>query len=1133
MIETKYGMKYTMPHSVVHIIDNSAHTGETPVVVAEDPSLYAAIVVTPTNIGEDNKVITITRSDVTNVAYGLGNITPSDITKFGQTITYANSLLNQDVPIRFMRVTPEGSTYAVSCIVVQWRVDPIDNKFHTRFIEVDVSTIDARLADFKNPEKLNAYLVKYFSKNNVDAVGYTWTQRVFMTYISAGRGKAYNYMATAINPVTQGKRPANIKYEFVTIDTRSNNICEQFVASLINDNSTDVINATDSVNVAVKKRVPGSSIIVPFVNEAAIREVYNAYMLHYDGILHSTTTDEFTKGVYNLLDVNTFDILYGEYVYEGSTGRALPFYQVDMLDTDIASLSESNRITTVVTDKAHTPLTTLYNELDTMTSGVTRSGDETYVGDIYLETVGTSNMNPRLVVVAGINQYTGSVTTVTIPKVYTLAADQTIDKSVSSRPIKVVFNDTTDAAGKNSASLNTLVLSGEITTNDIVAQVDGSSFKLYSVASVTPNDVNKYTLTEYSGTMVWAACDWNSHTNGASGVGNIIGLVEGDAAYTRVGSIIIKEDGTVYINDYTGTPVQITNCSKKFGAHVSSVNITTDIVGAQYDVLYYMNEDVDAWSVSRISIANGGTGYAVGDTVKVLIAANDGTVGEVAVKYTEYTTAKVTSVNSDGCVTGISLVDTKEYPKTATIDGSETTFDINTYMTVADGVYTPIEIQTEKLTDDVVGTGLTVYVTAVKINSENNAANPVNIDRYTITGSQGSLFRVAADITAIPTNYYSAEFGINFGSENGGVRLKLGSTGFFDEDLNPVEFKWRLSALLVKAYRGLIDPRIMSPSRVPAKYLYDGGTNTIIGQNILPYVTYTAEDLINASTIFTDDEKDSILFDPSTIANIKGTEDIDVKKAMYDLTVYRCYQGIPEARRPIGPGSGLSLHLDAGICNAETAMLVNKSFAKRFDNPNVSWDIGGWVDTATGVSFTYVKHIVDRLPSHCKQYTVNKPFTGKYSKITSDMYTSYFPDIDATDWDMRELMYTSGGNAWVEQNGEITRRSQCTLGRIDETSDLIQESNMRTLSQLVYLLQNKIDNYLLEYDDDGTLKTLSDECNNLFSGWIGTHVQSLTIEFTRDIDIDGGNIVICDVAVTFRGLILRVPIRVTVNRRSN
>jgi hypothetical protein len=91
---------------------------------------------------------------------------------------------------------------------------------------------------------------------------------------------------------------------------------------------------------------------------------------------------------------------------------------------------------------------------------------------------------------------------------------------------------------------------------------------------------------------------------------------------------------------------------------------------------------------------------------------------------------------------------------------------------------------------------------------------------------------------------------------------------------------------------------------------------------------------------------------------------------------------------------------------------------------------------------------------------------------------------------------------------------------------------MRTLSQLVYLLQNKLDEKLFEYDDDSVLKTIQDEVNVMFSHWVGELVQSLDVEFKRDINIDGGDIVICIVNVTFRGLILRVPIIVNVNRRA-
>ena len=93
---------------------------------------------------------------------------------------------------------------------------------------------------------------------------------------------------------------------------------------------------------------------------------------------------------------------------------------------------------------------------------------------------------------------------------------------------------------------------------------------------------------------------------------------------------------------------------------------------------------------------------------------------------------------------------------------------------------------------------------------------------------------------------------------------------------------------------------------------------------------------------------------------------------------------------------------------------------------------------------------------------------------------------------------------------------------------------MRTLSQLTYLLQNKIDSYLLEYNDDGVLKTLKDDVDSMFSNWVGNLVQKLDITFERDINpLDGGEIVVCYCNVTFRGLILRVPIIVNVQRRTD
>jgi hypothetical protein len=153
--------------------------------------------------------------------------------------------------------------------------------------------------------------------------------------------------------------------------------------------------------------------------------------------------------------------------------------------------------------------------------------------------------------------------------------------------------------------------------------------------------------------------------------------------------------------------------------------------------------------------------------------------------------------------------------------------------------------------------------------------------------------------------------------------------------------------------------------------------------------------------------------------------------------------------------------------------------------------------------------------------------------MSSSEYVSIFPDIDGDSWEEREDLWNFGGNAWImDENGTVRRMSQRTMKGDDETSDLIWESNMRTLSQLTYLLRQKIERYLFEYSDDSILKTMKVECENMFSNWVGNIVQTLRIDFERDVNVDGGDIVICTVNVTFRGLIVRVPIIVNVNRRA-
>ena len=1240
MLGSEYALKYSMPHSVVHIIDNSMYTGQLPTVVADDPSLYATLVVTGAPMGPDNEIIPINRSDVLNVSYGINNISPSDVKKYGQTITYPASLLSQNAPIKFMRVTPEDSTYAFSCLLIQWKWD--GNMMHVRFKTTSGngnSGLPAGVvhSSFKNTERLNTALVNGNAMSIKDEVdGTTWTQRTFMTAIAAGRGKTYNNFNYSINLTNQTRRPANARYLFSTLDTKTSQVVEQFFASLINENNNLRADSIDSVNVAVGQRVKGSSIIVPTVNEEAIKELYTEYMLRMKEMIdddippaYGTKDMKFVEDVYKTMTVNIFDPIYGRYIYNGDTDVKLPYFQSDMVDLDIPQLSTSNRIKTFLGDEETVPgylanPTDLESVLDTSTYGITNESDPYHVGDVFCNAPTALSLS----MITSINQYSGSVTAIPINRVVVEYEDPTEDEPRKPKEYDIFrgyamikkTDESVDDVTAAKTAVQDLIDRKKLVPREYVDENNDKAYKpdyiiiglndtnpinklntfmivkaTYTYSAVDKKfvvDINStegrdggvfstkaslYDLFAYPEGTVTAFCQDNDGSEyryiSGTTVVNTTNTVEATAidATTHDTFNPAPAAGDVFVNAYnTAKPAEATATTEAvhevlykvasekpfvIGAVPTKVVAYSDMVGSAYDNLVFKDDGTGSieWRITGGTPAGTPNGYAVGDIVTLKI-------GEGADAVSTYFQVKsVTNIYDGVTVTGQTL-EIVRFKKSAPSTEKVVPGTYPTDATEVYAIYTPgaeFDPEAHYKWDDASctivagepgdeadryswfdlkaepGTGLSIKVDATNINAT-TTADPEAIQRYNVTGTQGSLFRYQPNNTEIPTNYYSASYGINPNSELGGIPLENGYAGFFDDNISEIEFKWRYSNLLVQAYRGQKDPRITSPTRCPAKYLFDGGTNTIVGQTILPYMKYEPVDIINASTIYTDDEKEAILLNNKLIENITEFVDVDVKQAMYDLMITRVFQGMPEDMRPIGPGSGLSLHLDSGVTDANTAMLVNQSFTKRFNNPNASWDIGGFVSSADGISYTYTKRLVDNLFAHMRRYSVNKPYTGKYSNIGPTEYSSFFPDVDTTDWELRELLYNSGGNAWImDINGNLQRQSQRTLYRENGTSDLIQESNMRTLSQLCYLLQNKINSYLLEYNDDGVLATLKDEVDNMFSNWVGNTVQDLEIIFKRDINpTDGGEIVVCYVNVTFRGLILRVPIIVNVQRRT-
>lgn len=1061
MIETKYGLKYHFPHSMVHIIDNSMYTGEQPVIEAVDPSLYATMVVSAMPYGEDGVFQNITRSDVLNVAWGNGMITTSDIKKYGQQITYPMSLISQNAPVRMLRVTPEGSKYAFSCIVAQWYVDDSagTKNLKIRFLVRDgkseeISNI-SNIERYKNTDRLynklcDIYNVtsatvsdeKTFISYDQDAFPCT-NQALLICNIGAGRGRNYNVIANTISQTNQSKNPPNVLYTFASFDTITDLETERFSAPLVDINNNR-IDKVPCVNDQIGNRLKGSSLTKQYVNDACVAGVYTAWrgiltdILENSGSVLSESEKDYIRQVYNGTNVNTFDILFGKFIATGSEDLELPRYEIIMVNPDIPMLDEGYRVegSGSTVDEATAELSAKINGTATDDFATTslvgiKSGESVNIGDIYF--VGNvANL------VTGINQYSGGITSVAVNLFRKYTEPDTLVTGEGIETVGQLLGIYSTTALNADDIPTALASKGDILFGTYDPESNNTVTLHYRKADTGAADLDYKPIDLYKSLVL----NSNGKTN-ANSYANIIGIDSGDSTTTTATST--------------------------YGARFKIGGTWIDLTGDGDDPVVYVNGN-------------------------------------------------------------------KYVPPTDPTDPTTETED-------------PIKVQVNKQVYSRMPSAVDVITNLVGseydvILTDSNDNNAKSIYRFMITGTQGSVFSFAKENKTIPSDYYDTtsdgEYlysSADYLAENGGVKLNGGSTGFFDEYedglISTEVFKWLYAKLLVSAYRGQIDARITSPNRVNAKYLFDGGHNTLVGITILPYMTYTLSDVAQASTMYTEDEKTAILIDPSILEDprISPSDDIDVKTAMYDLMIERVYQRIPEDKRPEGPGYGLSLHLDAGVCDAQTALLINSTFAKKFDNANASWDIGGF--TQNNITYTWTKRIVDNLFRHMTTYSVNKPYANDYTAFTD--YQSFFPDIDTYDWEYRELMYNTGGNVWIPDiNGIITRRSQRTLSKeVTGTSDLIQESNMRTLSQFCDILQRKIDNSLMEYDDDGVIKTLEDNCNVTFSPWIGNLVKDLEIKFKKDINIDGGDILICNVRLVFRGLVLRVPILVNVQRRTN
>lgn len=398
--------------------------------------------------------------------------------------------------------------------------------------------------------------------------------------------------------------------------------------------------------------------------------------------------------------------------------------------------------------------------------------------------------------------------------------------------------------------------------------------------------------------------------------------------------------------------------------------------------------------------------------------------------------------------------------------------------------------------------------------------------------------------------------GVNI-SLNVGNNLEGGFDGDFEEITTgqvtrtptAAEMKLLLSREYVKAFRGQKDRRILSPSRVNLDMWFDANYN-LTSSETLNIVTNTTH-LYNGSTVLTnkDNAALSILADGSDTLSF---DDINVKKAMYDLNEFRNRNGM---KINMEQGAGCLLQLDSGLAgnfsgedqadaNSEIDDII-EMFSK-FLGRQTSIDIGFYeiFDPSSGrkVPVTATYYLAKNLIPHLIQFGCNKPFTMNYatiscvqkslsSVVTGEMIRDTFqPDIDDIDWDIKEKLYKARFNYWlVKDEGRSVKRAVQNTRQM-EASALLEESNVRVLNTLKKNMEKACEGYLYEWNNPSVRKSYTKAQMDIYKPWIGTIVEDLVIKFTANEWESDRMMMHCYVEVKFRNIVKRIILEINIQK---
>lgn len=230
-------------------------------------------------------------------------------------------------------------------------------------------------------------------------------------------------------------------------------------------------------------------------------------------------------------------------------------------------------------------------------------------------------------------------------------------------------------------------------------------------------------------------------------------------------------------------------------------------------------------------------------------------------------------------------------------------------------------------------------------------------------------------------------------------------------------------------------------------------------------------------------------------------------------------------------------HLDCGLITNVDDLFTYGNQLNNFANYAISKDAHMFktVDAITGkiIPVTITLMLAQMYPNHYYNYGNHVPMAGEtYGTLSGYQENSIKPVIDADDHDIKESLYNDYHINYIEALDETTyiRGTQSTSQ--EEFSDLSEENNVLVLFEIKRTIERLAASNRYKWADTDNLRLFKEDCEEVFSSYIGTKCRDLTIDCSMNEYEETRYIVHIYLSVVFRTFQKRAIIEIDINPRA-